>query len=555
MKRKKLLTLVMACLLTGGMLTSCGKKDLSIGTFDVDETKVDSADILSTYQVTPVTATDNEGTYYVASITVKDPDGNDVTVTNNSFLLEKMGDYTVTYTVTLNDGDVVSKSYTVRVYDVSEPVIECDLDEQNITTLGSTFDLSSITVSDNSGQVITPECEAFFNGDKLELENSILTFDQKGAYQIKVKAQDSSENVAEKTYTVYTFMDFEHGIYFNNEWYATTISNDVAYDGNYSYEFGAFDSAPSWFNDYSMLGEISLYNTEAKYVSFWIYFDFAKSNFKGSVLTNAIYHNLDVYDKYGTKINLNWQNKYEFTHGNWYRFVVSLDDMAMIGDTNDKADAAPVKESLYEIPFYFGVWDNDASSGATKKVYTYLDNIRLLGETDDEVYEEAPDEPTHTYPENCVNDFETDDQLAMFTPSWNSTTSLDEEVHHSGSKSLKFVPYVTYSQLDFGGDLNIKKLDEYEQLKIWIYAKDDATYDDKTQFAIELRYETTTISSKRITSANTWTELTFDLGSYTNKQLNDGKFNFCIFKLANGAAIETGNYTSEALYFDDIYLV
>ncbi len=558
MKKKKILTLLMALMLTGGMMTSCGPKtkDLTIGTFDVDETKVDSADVLSTYQVTPVSATDNEGTYYLAVITVTDPDGNDVTVTNNSFVCSKMGDYTVTYTVTLNDGDVVSKSYTVRVLDVTEPEIVCSLKEHNITSLGSTFDLSTITATDNSGETVTPTSKVLFNGEELALEGqTTVTFDQKGAYTIEVTASDSSDNVTTTKYNIYTIMDFEHGAYYNNEWYATTISEDFAYEGTHSYEFGAFDSAPNWFNDYSMLGDVYLYETDAKYVSFWIYFDFQRAGFNGSILTNAVYHKLSVYDIYGNVIQKNWQDKYEFFDGNWYRFLVSLDEMEMSGETTDKADAAPVSETLREIPFFFGVWDTDAGAGASKKVYTYLDNIRLVGEVDDEVFKVEE----HVFNEGCVADFETESQAVAFTPSWNSTVELATDIVHEGSQSLKFTPYVQWSDIGITGSLNINSFEGYDKLTAWFYAKDESdtsTYDDaNVYFMVELRYQDSTILTRnKITTANEWVKLSFTFKGYEDIALDCGDYDICIYKMVNGAPIATGTYDGIAVYLDDIYL-
>lgn len=557
MKNKKILTLLTAMMLAGGMLISCdgGETDLTIGTFDVDETKVDVTDVLSTYQITPVTATDNEGTYYLATVSVTDPDGNEVTVTNNSFVCTLMGDYTVTYTVTLNDGDVVSKSYTVRVVDVSEPVIVSSLKAHNITSLGSTFDLSTITATDNSGETIAPSWKVSFNGEELPLEGTQVTFDQKGAYTIEVEASDSSENSVLETFNVYTIMDFEHGAYYNNEWYATTLSDSYAFEGDYSYEFGAFDAAPHWFNDYSMLGDVYLYDTDAKYVSFWIYFDFQRAGFNGSVLTNAIYHKLSVFDAYGNPLSKNWQDKYEFFDGNWYRFLVSLDEMEMSGATSDRADAGPVSESLREIPFFFAVWDLDAGDNASKKVYTYLDNIRLVGEVDDEVYRTEE----HVFPDGCVADFETDSQLASFTPSWNSTATLADNIVYNGEKSLKFTPYITWSDLGITGSLNINSLEGYDKLTAMVYIQDEtetSVYDGtNTHFVIEFRYQDSYVIARNIISkSNEWLKISFTFKGYEDIALNCGDFDFCIYKKVDGAAIETGIYNGEAVYFDDLYL-
>lgn len=405
MKKRKLLVLCLALLMVGGgTLTSCGGSNrptstvsLTIDEFNVDESKIDNANVQEYYQVKAVSAKDSNGKYYICAISVKDPDGQDVEVTDNRFLCAKMGDYKVTYTATLDDGQTASKTYTVRVIDVGDPVISSKLrskkdasasttDFHNITQLGTTYDLKDITVTDNSGEAITPTIKVAFNGEELNLEGDTVTFDQKGAYSINVTATDSSDNMRDETYYVYTLMDFEHGAYYNNEWYASEISEDVAYNGTHSYEFGMYDKATQWFNDYSMLGDVYLYETTDKYVSFWMYFDLKTNNINGAMMFNAVYHSMKVFDSKGVEVERNWQNKIGLSGNKWYRFLVNMQEMEMSGETNDKADAAPVKASLREIPFFVCPWDYDLGANADKKTFVYLDDIRLVGDVDDEDY-------------------------------------------------------------------------------------------------------------------------------------------------------------------------
>lgn len=405
MKKRKLLVLCLALLMVGGgTLTSCGGSNrptstvsLTIDEFNVDESKIDNANVQEYYQVKAVSAKDSNGKYYICAISVKDPDGQDVEVTDNRFLCAKMGDYKVTYTATLDDGQTASKTYTVRVIDVGDPVISSKLRSKkdasasttefhNITQLGTTYDLKDITVTDNSGETITPTIKVAFNGEELNLEGDTVTFDQKGAYSINVTATDSSNNMRDETYYVYTLMDFEHGAYYNNEWYASEISEDVAYNGTHSYEFGMYDKATQWFNDYSMLGDVYLYETTDKYVSFWMYFDLKTNNINGEMCFNAIYHSMKVFDTKGNEVGRDWQGKITLPGNKWYRFLVNMQEMEMSGDTKDKADAAPVKASLREIPFYVCPWDRDLGANSDKKTFVYLDDIRLVGDVDDEDY-------------------------------------------------------------------------------------------------------------------------------------------------------------------------
>lgn len=405
MKKRKLLVLCLALLMVGGStLTSCGGTNkpsstvsLTIEDFNVDESKVDNANVGEYYQVKAVSAKDSNGKYYICAITVKDPDGQDVEVKDNRFLCAKMGDYKVTYTATLDDGQTASKTFTVRSVDVGDPVFSSklrskkDAGEQttefhNITQLGTTYDLKDITVSDNSGETITPTIEVLFNGEKLTLDSDIVTFDQKGAYSIKVSASDSSDNTREETYNVYTIMDFEHGVYYNNEWYATSISDAVAHTGTHAYEFGMYDAHTQWFNDYSLLGDVYLYETTDTYVSFWAYFDLKTNNINGEMVFNAVYHSMQIFDSKGNEMERDWQNKFVLPGNKWYRFLVNMQEMEMSGDIKDKQDAAVVKSSLREIPFYICPWDKDINANSDKKTFVYLDDIRLVGDVDDEDY-------------------------------------------------------------------------------------------------------------------------------------------------------------------------
>lgn len=409
--KKKLFLVGLACLMVGGsvLTTSCGGSNeptstvaaLSIEEFNVDETRVDLANIQEYYQVSSVIAKDNNGKYYLATISVKDPNGKEIELVDNRFLCSLMGDYKVTYTVTLDDNGQFSKTYTVSVVDAGEPVISSKLrskkdakpsltDFHNITSIGTTYDLSDITVTDNSGENITPVIKVLFNGEEIKCENNIVEFDQKGVYSIDVTATDSSGNSRAETYNVYTIIDFENGVYYNNEWYATEISEDQALMGTHSCEFGMYDKATQWFNDYSLLGEVYLYETTAKYVSFWMYFDMDTNSINGEMVFNAVYHKMSVYDEYGNEVAKNWQDKYALQGNKWYRFLVNMQEMEMSGETTDKADAAVVKNSLQEIPFFICPWDKNLGANADKKTYVYVDDIRLVGDVDDEVYKTKP---------------------------------------------------------------------------------------------------------------------------------------------------------------------
>lgn len=97
MKKRKLLVLCLALLMVGGgTLTSCGGSNrptstvsLTIDEFNVDESKIDNANVQEYYQVKAVSAKDSNGKYYICAISVKDPDGQDVEVTDNPSYVQK----------------------------------------------------------------------------------------------------------------------------------------------------------------------------------------------------------------------------------------------------------------------------------------------------------------------------------------------------------------------------------------------------------------------------------------------------------------------------------
>lgn len=560
-------------------ITSCGNNSSSsssevatvtIVDFDVDEERVDVADVGSEYQVAEVAVEDSAGAFYITTISVSDPTGKAVTVSeNNKFIAEKVGLYTITYSVTLSDGQTAAKSYQVEVIDVSEPVVITTLEAHNITMPGGKFDLSTIELEDNSGEEISPQFAVEFNGETLEVNDDILTFDNEGVYTIIVTGSDSSDNEVYEEYNVYTIMDFEHGKYYNNEWYPSEISEKAARNGSHAYDIGLFANAPSWFNDYSMLGDVYLLDAaDAKYVSFWIYFDGSGVDMTNIAIDqNARYNEQTVYDIYGQKVEPNWQNKISMENEKWYRFVVSLTEYEMVGDTGDRADAPdnPIVETLRTFAFFAGVWDFDTGSSANKTIKSYLDDVRLIGDVDDEVYDVKPDEP-YVYPDYVVADFESSGQVNNFEPSWLSTATINNEITYGESAgSLAFVPHIRWSSLNFKNEsLPIDDLTGYEQLSLQVYVSDTSehnVYDNDVKVGIDIQFGGEgPLDLKKFTvpTAGEWHEIVVPLAAIADQKISEG-LKIVLWKTANGLNygldqdIEFAN--SLTLYIDDIIVI
>ena len=540
---------------------------LQVTEFDVDETKVDSADVGSEYTVKKVVVKASDGKYYQTTVIVKDPLGADVSVTDNKFTCDVIGEYTITYTVSLGDATPISKSYKLNVIDVSEPEIVTTLSENNITMLGSTFDISTITVTDNSKQSITPEISVSFNGESILPTDNIVTFDSKGTYTISAKAADSSDNAVQQDFNVYTVMDNESGKYYNNEWYPTEISDAFAKTGTHSYKFGMFSKASQWFNDYSMLGDVKLLNCDsAKYVSFWMYCDSKAVGLDNvSLVQNARYNKQKVYDVYGNEVALDWQGKIDLVHNNWYRFVISMTEFEMAGEIQDHADAdtQPITESLNSFCCYFNSWDNDAGSNSSKAVDVYLDDVRLLGDEDDEVYDVKPVEP-YTLPDNCVADFETEDQIEnVVTDSWQSTITYNTETTYNNSKgAVSFKPAIEWSSFGFSDkSLTINSLQGYDKVTSKVYIKDTSdsnVYSDTTNLTIDVKFdkEGSVIYSKTVAKANEWFDLEIPVGDYQDKKMSD--MIMVVYKKIDGTTIGLGKtieYNDKVnVLLDDIYV-
>lgn len=381
---------------SSGTGTSSSITNVTIVEFDVNEERVDLADVGSKYSVKPVSAKDSAGKYYMATIKVVDPKGAEVTLTNNEFVCDKLGQYVITYTVTYGNNQTVSKSYKVDVTDVSTPEVVTDLSEHCIATVGTEFDLNQFSVKDNSGENITPNVSVSFNGTDItdSVVDNKFTLTEKGCYVVKITAEDSSENALLQEYYIHTLMDFENGYYFNNQFYATEITNDHAFKGEASYSFGAFDGHASWFNDYSMLGNVQILDKEAQYLSFWIKFEEPTY----ATVMKAIYFDTKAYDVYGDELPEYFQGGYEFIGGNWYKIVVDLTNVVNTGEAQDINDATPNPDTLERIPFYFGAWDSVNQTNASISQKVFLDNIQLTNDPSaDSDLEEKPLPPETDY--------------------------------------------------------------------------------------------------------------------------------------------------------------
>lgn len=409
---KKLLVAAFAAVgIAAFALAGCGGEKVTIEEFDVRE---DTAyvEIGSEYVIPTALAVDSGGQEHTATVRVLDKDGNEITVTDGKVTPPAVGDYTVEYTVTYNKNDKETKSFTLNVYDMTGPTINCTLSANNYAPNGGSFDLSSITAEDNSGETITPEVTVSLNGTALETEGSTLNFDEKGTYVISVSASDSSANETKADYRVFTTMDAESGIAPWNEFYDTSVSDKYVHSGDEAYKVGVFMNNINWFDDKAMLGDVKIMSdvTYTK-LSFWILFDVGEEGYEDytssdwSVSVNGLYYNMNVYDVYGNQVSPNWQGKYEFFAKTWYRWDIDITQGL-------KEGYGPTTETLNDFAIYLGIWDfivgsNQLTSGS----YAYIDDLKLVGD-DYDFSDEYIEVPPYTQGEKLTDAVSFDKMLA-----------------------------------------------------------------------------------------------------------------------------------------------
>ena len=400
MKKLLLGILLILCTIFMFVFTACGPTKLE--TFEANEKKR-YVEIGETYNVPKPTAKDNKGNFIVAEVTAVDPDGKNVTVKNFKFTPEKLGEYTVTYTVTVGE-DVQSKSYVLEVYDETEPLVDVPFMWYNIAMPGATLNIDDITATDNSGERVTPVTTVYFNNEVVEPVDGVVTFSEIGNYTVNVTCIDASGNEEDRDYYIWTCVDYEDGILAENEWYPNRVRDYYSRNGEKSMEISLFYNHDTfnWFNDSSLLGELYFYGSSEenpyKYLSYWIYFDFEDIDVNATAHIKASWYDIvGVYDVYGNPLSAKFttdeygkeHEEYEFSRNSWYRIVT---DVSVVSDPVDHTEVMPIDYSLWDYGIYFGLWNVDENSNEFRDpALAYIDDIRFIDiNNDDEVYEVSP---------------------------------------------------------------------------------------------------------------------------------------------------------------------
>ncbi len=370
------------------------------------------------YLIEPVSAKDAEGNWHDATVSVTDPEGNTSDIEAGSYTPDKLGAYTITYKIVVGEQEY-KRELTLNVKDLAEPEIS-GMTADSLVMIGEEVDLSKIVVNDNIDGDIVPQISVKFGDEDITLTDKKFTAEKEGCYQVSVSATDAAGNKLEETLNVFTTINYEQGILQTSEFYPMEISNkfDSYRKGNVA-KAHWFDTNVNWLNDACLLGSKTTFLSDAKYLSFWVYFDGEATDLnKMLIQTKYTYFDTMIYSEYGEKLDYYWNFKltdnapdelremykasdgkfaYEMETNKWYRIVIDLTKLtnaSMYGGTADgfpidgprEASANPT--GLDKLVFGFGTWDRAIGGTPTKVVDTYIDDIRLTNTLDDETYRE-----------------------------------------------------------------------------------------------------------------------------------------------------------------------
>lgn len=295
MKRKFTVTILIAVLaLAAVFVTACGGKESGVTLVDFPPTATEEAQKLGSVYQLRRTVSDEDGNEYNLTAEVKTSAGAVVSdVINASFELTDIGGYTITYTVTVAEGDVRTSVVTVPCYDDTPPVINIGTPADGV--VGELYTLPAITFSDLdavSDRSVTVYLVAD-DGTLTEVEGlteteGTYTFKPTaaGTYRISAYAKDSSGNEVTRTSDFIVDILLE-GEVFNPEYSGARDQLSTNKDPNTQYTFvSAEDNKDEtyggayWLVEPAVTGGVETHldprldvSEYAKYdvITFWLY--------------------------------------------------------------------------------------------------------------------------------------------------------------------------------------------------------------------------------------------------------------------------------------------
>lgn len=139
---------------------------------------------------------------YTVSVNV----GSDtVTVSDNSFIIDKAGSYKITYTAKDKSGNEVQRVFsfeTGEAIDYIAPEITVNGQYSEELSAGSKLTIFDATVQDNSGETILPEILVTLGGKILEIEDGKVVLDTPGVCTVRYTATDQAGNVTSVSFKI-----------------------------------------------------------------------------------------------------------------------------------------------------------------------------------------------------------------------------------------------------------------------------------------------------------------------------------------------------------------
>ena len=173
--------------------TSAGsEEEIVLSGFDVPEEATVSYGTI--YTIPDYVVQDQNGTLYTVEYVVTSG-GETVSVVGGQISIDSMEDYTITYTVQIDEDDMVQKTTVLKVMDENVPYVS--MSGMRLSYLvGETIALPTVEVTDNLDTGLTAALSVM-QGDEVVIENVTEAFeiDTRGAYTIVATATDSAGNV------------------------------------------------------------------------------------------------------------------------------------------------------------------------------------------------------------------------------------------------------------------------------------------------------------------------------------------------------------------------
>ena len=206
MRKKSLCLLATLALAVGFTFVGCNKEDENVITLDNFDNIEVSALLDGSYTLPIGNVSDTDGNDYKVTYAVKTASGKDVSVNNNAFWIKSFEDHVITCSATIAEGDVRTRTITVKVKDEGAPVVTFGKVKKGM--VGTQYTLPEITVFDSSLEALTPSVKLYkLNGEEkgaeVALSDGKFTPTAMGYYTLEATATDSSGNTATESAKIY----------------------------------------------------------------------------------------------------------------------------------------------------------------------------------------------------------------------------------------------------------------------------------------------------------------------------------------------------------------